>query len=42
MGHLRTLTVDQNTKFAEALLKGQPAGAKIMRTVLEDRIKEMV
>ena len=37
-----TMTVDQNKKFAEALLKGQPAGAKILRTVLENRIKEMV
>lgn len=28
--------------FAEALAKGQPARGKIVRTVLESRIKEMV
>ena len=29
------------TKFAEALIKGQPAASKIVRTVLKDRIREL-
>jgi pyruvate dehydrogenase (quinone)/pyruvate oxidase len=36
------ITVDQAKKFTEALAKGQPAGSRIVRTVLKDRIKEMV
>jgi pyruvate dehydrogenase (quinone) len=36
------ITMDQARKFAEALIKGQPAAAKIVRSVLGGRIKEMV
>jgi pyruvate dehydrogenase (quinone)/pyruvate oxidase len=36
------ITVDQARKFAEALAKGQPAAGKIVRTVLKDRIRELI
>jgi pyruvate dehydrogenase (quinone)/pyruvate oxidase len=36
------ITADQATKFAEALIKGQPAASKIVRTVLKDRIRELI
>jgi pyruvate dehydrogenase (quinone)/pyruvate oxidase len=36
------ITLDQARKFAESLMKGQPAADKIVRTVLKDRIKEMI
>jgi pyruvate dehydrogenase (quinone)/pyruvate oxidase len=36
------ITVEQAAKFTESLLKGQPASGKILRTVLKDRIRELV
>jgi pyruvate dehydrogenase (quinone) len=36
------ISAEQAAKFAESLLKGQPAAAKIVRTVLKDRIRELV
>jgi pyruvate dehydrogenase (quinone)/pyruvate oxidase len=36
------ITADQAAKFAESLLKGQPASGKILRTLLKDRIRELV
>ncbi|HEX5724529.1 MAG TPA: thiamine pyrophosphate-dependent enzyme, partial [Longimicrobiaceae bacterium] len=36
------ITADQAKHFAESLVKGQPAARKIFRTVLKDRIKEMI
>jgi pyruvate dehydrogenase (quinone)/pyruvate oxidase len=36
------ITVEQAKHFAEALVKWQPAREKIVRTVLKDRIKEMI
>jgi pyruvate dehydrogenase (quinone) len=36
------ITADQAAKFAESLLKGQPASGRIVRTVLKDRIRELV
>jgi pyruvate dehydrogenase (quinone)/pyruvate oxidase len=36
------ITLEQAKHFAESLVKGQPARQKILATVLEDRIKEMV
>ncbi|PYQ06281.1 MAG: pyruvate oxidase [Acidobacteria bacterium] len=36
------ITVDQARKFAEALVKGEPARGRIVRAVLKDRIKEML
>lgn len=33
---------EQALHFAQALAKGQPARGKIVKTVLESRIKEMV
>ena len=33
---------EQALHFAEALAKGEPARGKILKTVLEDKIKEMV
>jgi pyruvate dehydrogenase (quinone) len=36
------LTTDQAIKFAEALLKGQKEGGKILKTVLEDKFRELI
>ena len=36
------ITVEQARKFAEALIKGEPARDKIVRAVLKDRIREMI
>ena len=36
------ITVEQARKFAEALVRGEPAREKIVRAVLKDRIKEMI
>jgi pyruvate dehydrogenase (quinone)/pyruvate oxidase len=36
------ITAEQAKNFAEALIKGQPAASKIVRTVLKDRIRELV
>ena len=36
------ITVEQARKFAEALVRGEPARQKIVRAVLKDRIKEMI
>jgi pyruvate dehydrogenase (quinone)/pyruvate oxidase len=36
------ITADQAAKFAESLLKGQPASGRIVRAVLKDRIRELV
>jgi pyruvate dehydrogenase (quinone) len=36
------VTTDQFLKFTEALLKGQKDGMKILKTVLQDRIREVV
>ena len=36
------ITRDEALKFAEALAKGQPKRMKIVRTILEDRVKEMI
>jgi pyruvate dehydrogenase (quinone)/pyruvate oxidase len=36
------ITAEQAAKFAESLLKGQPAAGKIVRTVVKDRIRELV
>jgi pyruvate dehydrogenase (quinone)/pyruvate oxidase len=36
------ITAHQARMFAEALMKGQPAASKIVRTVLKDRIRELI
>jgi pyruvate dehydrogenase (quinone)/pyruvate oxidase len=36
------ITADQAAKFGESLMKGQPAAGKIVRTVLKDRIRELI
>jgi pyruvate dehydrogenase (quinone) len=36
------VTTEQAIKFAEALLKGQKEGGKILKTVLEDKFREVV
>lgn len=36
------ITIEQATKFAESLVRGEPNRSKIALTVLEDRIKELV
>jgi pyruvate dehydrogenase (quinone)/pyruvate oxidase len=36
------ITLEQAAHFAESLVKGEPAREKIVATVLEDRIKELV
>jgi pyruvate dehydrogenase (quinone)/pyruvate oxidase len=36
------ITVEQARKFAEALVRGEPAREKIVRAVLKDRIREMI
>jgi pyruvate dehydrogenase (quinone) len=36
------ITAEQAMHFAKALAKGQPAGGKIVKTLLEDKVKEMV
>ena len=38
-GHV---TTDQALKFAEALLKGQKEGGKILKTIMEDKFREVV
>jgi pyruvate dehydrogenase (quinone)/pyruvate oxidase len=36
------ITVEQARKFAEALVRGEPARDKIVRAVIKDRIREMI
>ena len=36
------ITLDQATKFAQALVKGQPNAEKIAWTVLHDRVRELI
>jgi pyruvate dehydrogenase (quinone)/pyruvate oxidase len=36
------VSLDQTTKFARSLLRGQPNREKIALTVLEDRVRELV
>jgi pyruvate dehydrogenase (quinone) len=36
------VTTEQALKFAEALLKGQKEGGKILKTLLEDKLREVV
>jgi pyruvate dehydrogenase (quinone)/pyruvate oxidase len=36
------ITVEQAAKFAESLVRGEPQRGKILQTVLEDRVKELV
>jgi pyruvate dehydrogenase (quinone) len=36
------VTLDQATKFAESLTRGQPDRSKIAWTVLSDKIRELV
>jgi pyruvate dehydrogenase (quinone) len=36
------ISIEQATKFAESLMRGEPNRSKIALTVLEDRIKELV
>ena len=36
------VTTEQAIKFAEALLKGQKEGGKILKTLLEDKFREVV
>jgi pyruvate dehydrogenase (quinone) len=36
------ITMEQATKFAESLMKGEPNRSKIALTVMEDKIKELV
>jgi pyruvate dehydrogenase (quinone) len=36
------VTTDQAIKFAEALVKGQKEGGKILKTLLEDQFREVV
>jgi pyruvate dehydrogenase (quinone)/pyruvate oxidase len=36
------ITAEQAKNFAEALVRGEPAASKIVRTVLKDRIRELV
>jgi pyruvate dehydrogenase (quinone)/pyruvate oxidase len=36
------ITLEQATKFAESLVRGEPNRSKIALTVLEDRVKELV
>ncbi|MGH9321420.1 MAG: thiamine pyrophosphate-dependent enzyme [Vicinamibacteria bacterium] len=36
------ITAEQAKNFAESLIKGQPAASKIVRTVLKDRIRELI
>ena len=35
-------TTEQAIKFAEALIKGQKEGGKILKTLLEDKFREVV
>src|SRR5215471_11004587 len=37
-----SITVEQATKFAESLAKGEPNRKKIALTILEDKVKELV
>jgi len=37
-----SVTADQATKFAESLAKGEPNRKKIVLTVLEDRVRELI
>ena len=36
------ISTDQFIKFSEALLKGQKDGWKILKTVMKDKIREVV
>ena len=36
------VTTDQAIKFGEALLKGQKEGGKILKTLLEDKFREVI
>ena len=36
------ITLDQASKFAESLVRGEPNRSKIALTVLEDKVKELV
>ena len=36
------VSTDQFLKFSEALLKGQKDGSKILKTVIKDRVREVV
>ena len=36
------ITMEQAAKFAESLVRGEPNRTKIMKTVLEDKVKELV
>jgi pyruvate dehydrogenase (quinone) len=36
------ITIEQATKFAESLMRGEPNRSKIALTVLEDKVKELV
>ena len=36
------VTTEQAIKFAEALVKGQKEGGKILKTLLEDQFREVV
>jgi len=36
------VTVDQATKFAEALAKGTPDRQKIALTVISDKVRELI
>ena len=36
------ITMEQARKFAEALVRGEPAREKIVRAVIKDRIREMI
>jgi len=36
------ITMDQAKKFAESLVKGQPARGDIVKTILKDRVRELI
>jgi hypothetical protein len=36
------INTEQALKFSEALVKGQKAGWKIIKTVMEDKVREVV
>jgi pyruvate dehydrogenase (quinone)/pyruvate oxidase len=36
------ITIDQAKKFAESLVKGQPARGDIVKTILKDRVRELI
>ena len=36
------VTLEQATKFAEALARGEPNGTKIAWTVLSDKVRELI